>query len=273
VTRVENALGSSAPSLQRLSLNKGPTPLRPGFGTRGTPVTLWANYVELIAAPAITLYRYGISVSPTATGRKLTQIVRLLLQAPEMAEFRPDIVSDFKSTCVSRRKLPGDDVTIPVTYRADGEDEPREGATVYKVRVLHTNTLSVDQMVEYLTSTDLAAHYDGKQPLIQALNILLKHYAKTADNIGTVGSARAFSLRPDAPKASLGGGLTVIRGFFASVRAATCHPGQRQRDQRRLLRLRTGPSPHRGIRPPGAMGQAQAGLLPEASPGPDYPPT
>jgi hypothetical protein len=38
----------------------------------------------------------------------------------------------------------------------------------------------------------------------------------------TIGSARTFSLRPDAPKWDLGGGLTAIRGFFASVRAATC---------------------------------------------------
>ncbi|KAK4442952.1 ribonuclease H-like domain-containing protein [Podospora aff. communis PSN243] len=221
VTRVEDALGAGGPALERLSLKEVLTPLRPGFGTRGTTVTLWANYVEMLAVPALALYRYSLAVSPSATGRKLTQIIRLLLQTPEMAEFQPDIVSDFKSTCVSRRRLPGDDVTVAVTYRGDGEDEPREGAPVYKVRVLYTNTLSLDQLIEYLTSTDIAANYDGKQPLIQALNIVLNHYAKTTDNVGTIGSSRVFSLRPDAPKASLGSGLTAIRGFFASVRAAT----------------------------------------------------
>ncbi|KAK3367285.1 RNA interference and gene silencing protein [Lasiosphaeria ovina] len=221
VARVEDALGASRPSLERLSL-KTLTPLRPGFGTRGTPITLWANYVEILAVPDLTLYRYSLSVSPNAAGRKLTQIIRLLLQAPELVEFQQDIVSDFKYTCISQRRLPGDELTIPINYRAEGEDEPRQGATVYNVRVLYTNMLSVNEMIQYLTSTDLAASYKNKQPLIQAFNILLNHHAKTSDNIGTIGSARAFSLQPDAPKASLGSGLTVIRGFFASIRAATC---------------------------------------------------
>jgi len=49
------------------------------------------------------------------------------------------VLSDFKSTCVLQRRLPGDITTIPITYRAEGEDEPRQGATVYNVRVLYTN--------------------------------------------------------------------------------------------------------------------------------------
>jgi len=218
---VEDALATSKSGLGPLSL-KTSTPRRPGFGTRGTTVTLWANYVQLIAAPDLTLYRYALAVSPNATGRKLTQIIRLLLESPELTEFRQDMVSDFKSTCVSRQRLPEDDMNITITYRAEAEDEPRPGATSYKVHILCTNTLSVAELTEYLTSTDLAAGLENKQPLIQAFNIFLNHYAKSADNIGTIGSARAFSLRPDAPKWDLGGGLTAIRGFFASVRAATC---------------------------------------------------
>ena len=221
MTRVEDALGASAPSLERLGLNPL-TPLRPGFGTRGASVTLWANYVQLLAAPDLTLYRYSLSVSPSAAGRKATQIVRLLLQAPELAPFQHDVVSDFKSTCVSRQRLPSDDMTVPLLYRGEGEDEPREGATSYNVRILYTNTLRVGEMIEYLTSTDLAASYDNKQPLVQAFNIFLGHHAKVTDDISTTGTARAFPLRPGAPSAPLGGGLTAIRGFFASVRAATC---------------------------------------------------
>lgn len=221
VMRVEDTLSASKLTLERLSL-KALTPLRPGFGTRGVTVTLWANYVRIIADPDLALYRYALSVSPNATGRKLNQIIRLLLKTPELAELQQDMVSDFKSTCVSRQRLPEDDMTIAITYRADGEDEPRQGATSYNVRILYTNTLSVGELTEYLTSTDLAASYDNKQPLIQALNIFLNHYAKSTDETGTIGSARTFSLRPDAPKWDLGGGLTAIRGFFASVRAATC---------------------------------------------------
>ncbi|KAK4232690.1 hypothetical protein C8A03DRAFT_39722, partial [Achaetomium macrosporum] len=173
-------------------------------------------------APDLALYQYALSVSPSASGRKLTQIIRLLLKAPELAEFQQDIVSDFKSTCISRQKLPQDDMNIAITYRAEGEDEPRQGAPSYEVRILYTNTLSVGELTEYLTSTDLAASYGNKQALIQAFNIFLNHYTKSQDNLRTIGTARAFSLRPDTAKWDLGGGLTAIRGFFASVRAATC---------------------------------------------------
>lgn len=113
-------------------------------------------------------------------------------------------------------------MTISITYRAEGEDEPRQDANLYNVHILYTNTLSVNKLTEYLTSMDLAASYDNKEPLIQALNIFLHHYAKSADNTSSIGSAKSFSLRPGAPKWDLGGGLTAIRGFFASVRTATC---------------------------------------------------
>jgi eukaryotic translation initiation factor 2C len=48
-------------------------------------------------------------------------------------------------------------MTIPITYRADGEDESRHGATSYKVRIRYTNTLSIGELTEYLTSTDPTA--------------------------------------------------------------------------------------------------------------------
>ncbi|KAM7189611.1 Ribonuclease H-like domain containing protein [Rhypophila sp. PSN 637] len=133
-----------------------------------------------------------------------------------------DMVSDFRSTCISRQRLPEEDIMTPITYRAEGEDEPRHGATSYKIRILYTNTLNVGELTEYLTSTDLAASYGNKQPLIQVFNIFLNHYAKSADSTGTIGSARTFSLRSDTPNWGLGGGLTAIKGFFESVRVATC---------------------------------------------------
>ncbi len=40
---------------------------------------LWTNYFEFLPVPNLVLYRYHVNVSPAAIGRKLTQIVRLLL--------------------------------------------------------------------------------------------------------------------------------------------------------------------------------------------------
>lgn len=223
VTRVEEDLGSAQPGFERLGL-KALTPLRPGYGTKGDRVLLWANYVEMIPEPKLILYRYAMKTTPTVTGRKLTQIIRLMLESPELANFKNDTVTDFKSTCVSRQRFPTDDHTISIVYRAEDEDQPRPNATTYNVRLQYTNTLRAGELVDYLSSTDIAATCDNKLALIQAFNIFLNHYAKSANTkVATIGSSRFFTLDPQPNQQwNLGQGLTAMRGFFASVRAATC---------------------------------------------------
>lgn len=165
------------------------------------------------------LYRYDVSVTPAATGRKLTQIIRLLLDAPELAEYKHDMVSDFKSTLICRQKF--DDQAVKIAYRQEGEEEPRDNGPQYEVKLQLTNTLATAELIGYLTSTNPSAQYDDKLPLIQALNIFLNHYAKSTNNLATIGSSKMFSLSEDSDTWDLGSCLTAIRGFFASVRAAT----------------------------------------------------
>ncbi|KAF2491439.1 putative RNA interference and gene silencing protein [Lophium mytilinum] len=224
VAQVEDAIQKSAggpDALAALTMTEG-FPHRPGYGTRGTPVTLWANYVEMVPPPELTLYRYDMAVSPSAAGKKLTQIVRLLLETETMAQFRSDVITDFKSTLLSRRKLASDDFIVRVRYRVEDHDEPREGATQYQVRVQYTTALSTAQLVNYLESTDISERLHDVQPLVQALNIFLNHYAKSTGNLATIGASKTFSLGPSAAKWDLGAGLTALRGFFSSVRLATC---------------------------------------------------
>ena len=207
-------------SLDTLNLNDS-MPKRPAFGTRGNPVTLWANYVELTPAANLTLHRYAIAVSPDAAGKKLTQIIRLLLEAPELASRKDDIVTDFKSTLFSRQKFSGNDTIIKIAYRAENEDAPLEGAREYQVRLRYTGTFNSQDLVQYLTSTNWGAQYQNKQPMIQAFDIFMNHFSKSTGNLVAVGSSKTFSLADGADSWNLGSGLTAIRGFFASVRAAT----------------------------------------------------
>ena len=197
-------------------------PHRPGYGTRGNEVILWANYFEMVPGPNLLLYRYNVDVQPAATGKKLGQIINLLLQLPEYRNFRNDIVTDFKSTLVSRRRLSPDLAQVTVTYRAEGEDEPRADAQAYRLRVGQTGTLTVSELTDHLTSTNMSTAYADKLPVLQALNIFLGHYAKSSSMIATAGSSKSFSLDPDSPKFDLGAGLSALRGFFSSVRVATC---------------------------------------------------
>ncbi|KAF9774432.1 hypothetical protein IL306_007563, partial [Fusarium sp. DS 682] len=161
-------------------------------------------------------------VSPVAAGKKHFRVVQLLLQAPELAPQQGDIATDFRSTLVSKTKFPQDEILIEVPYRPEGEDEPAARATVYKVRVLHTKTLNIGELINYLNSTSLGQSLGDKQELMQALNIFLNHYAKSAKNLVTIGSTKSFSLSSEAAKGDIGSGLEVIRGFFSSVRIATC---------------------------------------------------
>ncbi|KAF2805607.1 putative RNA interference and gene silencing protein [Mytilinidion resinicola] len=224
VAEVEDAIQKSAggpAALAALTLTEG-FPHRPGYGTRGTPVKLWANYVEMIPPPDLMLYRYDIAVSPSAAGKKLTQIVRLLLETEALAQFRSDLITDFKSTLLSCRKLESDEFLVRIRYRAEDQDEPREEATQYQARVRYTNALSTAQLVDYLESTNLSQPLDDMQPLVQGLNIFLNHYAKSTGALATIGASKTFSLGPSAAKWDLGAGLTALRGYFTSVRLATC---------------------------------------------------
>ena len=228
MTEIENQT-QSALRLGTLSLNEA-FPQRPAFGTGGKPVTLWANYVHLAVDPKLVLYSYNISTEPSAAGKKLTQVIKLLLELPEFAEFRNHVVTDFKSNLVSRKRLrernatedaPGV-IVYHVPYRAELQDEPKENAVTYKVILKFTHTLPVNSLIEYLTSSTLSSGQVDKQPTIQALNIFLNHYSKTVPGMGMIGSSRNFPLRRDYDgTGDLGYGLQVIRGFFASVRAAT----------------------------------------------------
>ena len=181
----------------------------------------------MIPSPNLLLYRYNVDVQTTAerqsapAGKKLNQIIRLVLELPEYRDFRNDIVTDFKSTLVSRRRLSPDTSGKAIQYRAEREDEPRDNAQIYRIRVQETGTLTVSELTDYLTSTNVTTAYD-KLPVVQALNIFLGHYTKTSPTIATVGSSKSFSLAQNSPSQNLGAGLIALRGFFSSVRVATC---------------------------------------------------
>ena len=99
-------------------------------------MTLFANYIEIRPLENMVLYRYVIEVDPKAAGKKLVQIVRLVLESDFLTEYRPDIVSDFGSTLVSRTRLPlpEGETTLNIPYRAEGEDvPPTERAVTYRV--------------------------------------------------------------------------------------------------------------------------------------------
>jgi hypothetical protein len=224
VAKVEDAMhpaGKKALNLGALKLSEG-NPTRPGYGTRGIKIELTANYVELLPPSNMVLHRYDVDIQPEVAGRKRHRVLELLLQSSEMAPYKGGVATDFRQTIVSKTKFKHDDDIVEIQYRSEGEDDPAANAVVYKIRIKYTRTHNISELVNWMNSTDIGQDFGDKQELTQALNIFLNHYVKSANNLATVGSSKSFSLNQNATKGDLGAGLDVIRGFFSSVRVATC---------------------------------------------------
>lgn len=175
----------------KLSDDKLVMPSRPGYGTEGTAFVVYANYVQLIPPRDLTLYVYDISqISPEIKGKKCIQLIRLMInEAEELASYRNDIVTDFRSTLISRKKLAlkaeGPDANVvTVIYKAEGEDDPKERAPQYKIKVQHTKILTVGELMDFLTSTNPANFYENKLDMIReylpnTLALFQTHYCES----------------------------------------------------------------------------------------------
>ncbi|KAF8847869.1 putative RNA interference and gene silencing protein [Acephala macrosclerotiorum] len=204
-------------------------PQRPGYGTQGKEVVLWANYFEMVTHKDLILFRYSIEIIPVddgvgrvPTGKKTKRVIELLIEE-HFSEHKYGIATDYKSNLICRSELPIDEDGYLVRYRSEDEDEPSPNAKTYRLRLQSTGTLAVSELMDYLTSSHASALFGSKDEIIQALNIVMGHYPKSASNIFSVGANKHFELAPAASETmSLGGGLQAIRGFFVSVRSATC---------------------------------------------------
>ena len=225
VRRTENETELKAKKAVTISkISSSNFPQRPGFGTLGREVLLWANYFEFVSSGDLVLYRYSIEIRPekdkkTPAGKKARRIVQLLIEE----HFLPhDIATDFKSTLISRNSLQIEDDGYIVVYRSEDEDDPAPNAKQYRVRLESTGTLTVSELINHLTSSQAGLMFGSKDEILQALNIVVGHHPKAASTIATVASNRHFDKGADPQyKVDLGSGIQAIRGFFLSVRAAT----------------------------------------------------
>ena len=199
-------------------------PERPGYGTAGRPVTLYANYLPL-TLPDKQLFRYHISIAADSAGRsapvgkKAQHIVRLLLEE-HFPQQKNSIASDFRSTLVSCVKLT--EGKFDVRYKEHLDDDYIDPPRVHQVTCQYTGEVNPADLVNYLTSTNAGAMLESKSEIVAALNMIMGNHPKTDDQVVSVGANRHYNLRQDTMESfNLGGGLSVLRGFFVSVRAAT----------------------------------------------------
>jgi eukaryotic translation initiation factor 2C len=201
-------------------------PQRPGYGTRGRKIMLWANYFELTIGGNLALHRYSIDILPnelgrTPTGKRAKRIIQLFIEE-RFPQLLNSIVTDYKSNLICTEDLLIDDDPYVVRYRSEEEDEPSPNAKTYGIRLLYTGAFRVSELVDYLTSTQASALFGSKEEIIQALNIVVGHYPKTVSEVVSIGANKHFEASgAHTDRMNLGAGLQAIRGFFFSVRAAT----------------------------------------------------
>ena len=227
VEKIENE-SEKAGQLKRRSGPGGPLtnsqlPQRPGYGTRGKPITLWSNYFRLMTRTDLVLYRYGVEISPAESGKapagkKAKRIIQLLIEE-HFSQNTNSIATDYKSTLISRVALPISNDLYLIRYRSEDEDEPSPNAKSFRLRLQDTGTLQVSELLDHLTSTQASSLLATKEGIVQALNIVVGSHPKTVRDTVSVGANKHFSATSET--ILLGAGLQAVRGFFVSVRAAT----------------------------------------------------
>lgn len=196
-------------------------PQRPGHGTQGRRIAVYANYFKLMAQDNLSLTRYNVEVNPLPPGRKLRRILQILFEQPEFS----GVATDFKTLIISRRPLDiPDGYQTTIAYRTEGEDSPSLNAARFTVRVVSPTPIPVSELVRYLSAIGPSPTFPGKEELLNALNALLAFYPVAHDGVSNVGPKHYTidrSPRNQHNRHTLGGGIESLRGFFQSVRPAT----------------------------------------------------
>lgn len=199
---------------------------RPGFGTRGARVTLYANYFELSTPGGCEVFRYHVEITEAGVPKqKQRQILNLLLDQ-HLADKRCCIATDFRSTIISSVDLfdakPEPEALYDVRYKGEAQTEYSENAPIFQVKVIFASKISVSSLVDYLSSTNMCAMFRQKSEVLRALDLIVGHDAQVSSRLAsTPGNIHFPICDKSAERFNLGAGLEALRGFSIDVRAAT----------------------------------------------------
>jgi hypothetical protein len=189
-------------------------PLRPGYGTSGTPITLRANFFA-VRLPKTVIYDYNVEITPkTDIGRIKMRLFDIL----ELSQaFKPHLTytaHDRSQRLVSAKKLPQPlDIQVPFF---DEHDKPSDKSKKYQISIIFQRELDPSQLTSHMDGNPNFRDYDTL-PLVSALNLVLQQYA---NKVGVrVGKSRYF-FPLSSQTFLLGPGVEAMQGFYASIRPA-----------------------------------------------------
>lgn len=228
---LSKALNSLTDQMRQMRLDgKNVLPLRPGFGTLGQPIVVYANYFQIIAKEKLELHKYNIKIAgdlqPSQAKRK--RIISLLLEdlnlnQPYRTNFRDILVTTTPILAIKKG------VQRKVIFRAEGEDLPKPNPVVHDVLITYDDHFLVSDVLSYLdpANTNVPVPPDTEK-VIQVLNAAFNHGPYERENIAAIisgtGLNKYFNLARndgDGTFTGLGNGIEAMRGFIKSVRLGT----------------------------------------------------
>ncbi|KAF2021031.1 Piwi-domain-containing protein [Aaosphaeria arxii CBS 175.79] len=236
VKEAEDALVSDVSTALASTTLEEEFPRRPGYGSIGTPIVLWTNYLELNAInPQAVFYRYSVVVQgqPDLPKPKKKRLIQLLLKEAPFSNVAS--TSDWAQLIVTTQKvkLDGNRASYHIEwYPNDGEPlpspeqgEPQErtnarNRSTYMLLVEQLGTVSLEELVKDISAS--GATYPLKMEAIQALNLVMANGPSLDDQIAVAGQNHfyPFGKHPQVQSRDLTFGLQALRGYFSSVRTS-----------------------------------------------------
>ncbi|KZV96981.1 Piwi-domain-containing protein [Exidia glandulosa HHB12029] len=216
--RVASIIAEGNKALARLQgTRSGPErPLRPAYGTAGTPIVLRANFFP-ISIDKDRFYEYSVEITPepkSQKGRVKRRILDLFEQTCAGAAVKSYVVHDGAGRLISARELP-QPLSGTVSYYEAEDNGPSQRPTVYEITVTYTKDLLLEPMKRYVTGDHASLNEDEEiKPVVSALNLILQRKASQAGY--RVGRNRFFY--DDEERGVLGPRLIAYMGFYSSVR-------------------------------------------------------
>ncbi|KAK6358040.1 hypothetical protein TWF730_007394 [Orbilia blumenaviensis] len=204
-------------------------PPRPGFGTTGREVKVYANFFPIDIKPPgggknLVVHVYDIKVTPDEPKKKavIKRVIQLFVQQ-NLA--KQTVATDWSKTLFSPKKLPADCVVeggVKIKLFFEDEQGPSEKSKEYNVEIKPSknSTLDIGDLWSYVRGESdhkhKALNVKYSPPLVQCLNIILSMFP--SQNHVQFGKNSYFVLPPQGVKFDIGGGLDAIQGFYSSVR-------------------------------------------------------
>lgn len=238
ITRKENAnlKGYQEAIRAQISVDDSDLPLRPGYGDKGAPVTVLANYLVVSVTDAQQFFTYEAGTDERLHNKRQRYqfMATALKNVPELSDLGQGIATDYASLVVTSAKLAlgsSETKTFAIEYydtefpkgRVYAKDRP------FKLTMSLAGSISSDELSHYMMSGP-ADSIDSADPgpvdmkPVQTLNVIMASHPNKDPGVYQGGQNKFFRFPTDQDTVNnydLLGGLIAVRGYYSSIRFST----------------------------------------------------